>query len=533
MLPGDIQRLTTDAIRHRGDERGFKALEQLADLCTYRLPYDFKPEFSIDDKKFKDESLAMHLPGLLPVQATERIFERVQKLEQQGLLSTNPDSVDGLPSFHLNLVSNGEPVVDAAAAAANIPMEGDGHRQDAFNTCLEDLLDIVKPYIYEQLLPSVNRALNTTTIRVGDIFLRRYGPEIIEGEPSRQGISAHYDVFSRVTSVIALDDVAAKGSNGLFTTADNNSNHAALRRFFPLQCGDAVVHTWDVLHGVDVEPGLDRTSLIVWFTTSPAADEQQEEATITTPPQSTTPWLYQQSEIETNSITQFVLASAIESSESSSQPTLSTKDSILSSPKSGRLSSPSYSSDAMFLSRQQSSDILCEKTGAVPRYEAFDLYLKSAARGNTFALTRLGSLCSEDNLDKEDLSRAHRLAERLQKKPDFPQDLLTNDISSPPSAMDLAKTFWFEGAVHGNALAQMALADELMYEASKSGDADGRLLAATLFGLAAQQGNERALESLARSVEFDVRVGDYRDEHDFAKRSLVAHVANIACSRLA
>jgi len=79
----------------------------------------------------------------------------------------------------------------------------------------------------------------------------------------------------------------------------------------------------------------------------------------------------------------------------------------------------------------------------------------------------------------------------------------------------------------------MALADELMYEASKSGDADGRLLAATLFCLAAQQGNERALESLSRSVEFDVRVGGYQDEHDFAERSLVAQVANIACSRLA
>jgi hypothetical protein len=30
-------------------------------------------------------------------------------------------------------------------------------------------------------------------------------------------------------------------------------NHAALRRFFPLACGDGVVHTWDVIHGVDVE----------------------------------------------------------------------------------------------------------------------------------------------------------------------------------------------------------------------------------------------------------------------------------------
>ena len=102
------------------------------------------------------------------------------------------------------------------------------------------------------------------------MFLRRYGQDIGgQNDLSRNGISAHYDVFSKVTAVIALDDVAADGRNGLFTTSTDDkgqtSNHKSLRRFFPLQKGDCVIHTWDVLHGVDVKPGLDRTSLIVWF----------------------------------------------------------------------------------------------------------------------------------------------------------------------------------------------------------------------------------------------------------------------------
>jgi hypothetical protein len=59
--------------------------------------------------------------------------------------------------------------------------------------------------------------------------------------------------------------------------------------------------------------------------------------------------------------------------------------------------------------------------------------------------------------------------------------------------MNLAKQFWFEGAVRGNPLAQMALADEIMFEASETGDADARALATVLFGLAAQQGIEQAV----------------------------------------
>ena len=96
----------------------------------------------------------------------------------------------------------------------------------------------------------------------------------------------NYDVFSKVTAIIAMDDSVAEGNSGLYTTEksnvkDNNngstSNHASLRRFFPLEKGDGVVHTWDALHGVDTLPDADRTSLIVWFTTkdvlnSPAAN---------------------------------------------------------------------------------------------------------------------------------------------------------------------------------------------------------------------------------------------------------------------
>ena len=45
------------------------------------------------------------------------------------------------------------------------------------------------------------------------------------------------------------------------------SSHAVLKQFFPLQTGDGVIHSFDVLHGVDMDPSIDlsRTSLIIWF----------------------------------------------------------------------------------------------------------------------------------------------------------------------------------------------------------------------------------------------------------------------------
>jgi hypothetical protein len=70
--------------------------------------------------------------------------------------------------------------------------------------------------------------------------------------------------------VIALDSSASSGSSGLYTIKPESkrpSNHAALRQFFPLDVGDGVLHSFDILHGVDVDKrlGTERTSLIIWF----------------------------------------------------------------------------------------------------------------------------------------------------------------------------------------------------------------------------------------------------------------------------
>jgi hypothetical protein len=79
-------------------------------------------------------------------------------MQTRGWLSTNPDSVDGEPSFHINLVSNGQPIACS---------EGE------FGLNLQRLIDVVIPRVYQDLLPRVQALLGSTSFQIGDVFIRR------------------------------------------------------------------------------------------------------------------------------------------------------------------------------------------------------------------------------------------------------------------------------------------------------------------------------------------------------------------------
>jgi hypothetical protein len=496
-----IRHYTELAIQERGNAQGLQALRILSEKCQQRVPFNFDDDDddnSHNNENHREGTVVSHFRQVLPRNVTEAFLDQVRAMESQGWLSTNPDSVDGLPSLHLNLVSHGRPLV----------VTGQASNDDDFERGLETLIMLVEDPIYNLLLPRVRKLLNSSSIQVSDIFLRRYGQDVCE--ISRRGISAHYDVESRVTSVIALDDVAADGRNGLYTSylssssgsrKRRTSNHAALRRFFPLQRGDGVVHTWDVLHGVDVEPHLDRTSLIIWFTED---DESREEGTENA---AISHWLRpdtRQGDVDTqeNDVTDFVLASAI----SSMTESLSEMD-----PQQGQ---------------EKMKDFPCEK----------ELYLRSAENGNTFALTRLGSLLEEQALDEHLLEKAVGVLARLRDDVStLPAPLRMGPTTTTGGAETmttlLAMRFWFEGAVQGNPLAQRSLADELMMCASETGDEDTRLLAAVLFALAAQQGDDGASEALSRVVDFDLASRNVQNQEGFKASPVVqtAQAALAAC----
>ena len=249
--------------RHRGTEQGNTALDVLKMLCQRRVPYDFS---TIGAVSCVNQTIVSYQQNLLPSNTVESAMEIVNEIKTKRLLSMNPDSVDGLPSLHLNLISNGKPLFDTN--------ESNKEKDASFEQCISRLTNILQPYLYNNLLPSVQKLLNSSTVNISDVFIRNYGhldeSDSSNEQPTRYTLSPHYDITAYATCVITLDSTAASGKNGLYTiprSSKGSTNNAALRRFFPLNEGDGVVHTFDVLHGVDVDPDLKktRTSLIIWF----------------------------------------------------------------------------------------------------------------------------------------------------------------------------------------------------------------------------------------------------------------------------
>lgn len=115
--------------------------------------------------------------------------------------------------------------------------------------------------------------------------------------------------------------------------------------------------------------------------------------------------------------------------------------------------------------------------------------------------------------------------------------LIASSFDEPPAAVApllmetdsdhqrLARRFWLEDALRGNALAQIALDDAAMELAVASGNAELRVVAATLFGLAAQQGMETATDSLSLVIDYEASTCQSQEEF---MTSPVLRVANAA-----
>jgi hypothetical protein len=542
-----VNSLTKTSIYQRGSIESHKAIQKLSDLCRQRIPYIFHN----DNNKQNTNSIStgsriLQIPKIIPTDTTEQVLQSVQCMLRDGCISTNPDSVDGLPSYHLNLVSNGMPVAQT----------NNNDNQDSFQRRIGELRNLIEPYIYEKILPVARESLGTNDLFVSDVFLRRYG-EVINGH-IRNGLSPHYDVTSKATCVIALDDIASDGRNGLYTVCavpsqcndndDNDivsksainydaqctsSNHVAHRRFFALSCGDGIFHTWDILHGVDVEPGLDRTSLIVWFSTSDVLRKLEKYNKTDANTSFFSPWILDGLRVENNNVAKFVLASAIESS----------------------LDSVEKDQHSITSLTMVSSDTKLCTTGIPNLPNPIQLYIDSASNGNAFAYNRLGSFfCDSESVISDDVVQAAMSALpsvtstelcttigqifSLPSLHSLEEDGTDEDKQQQQRNRYIGKLFYLAGALRGNPVSQQNLASEIMYdvdsireqlddesysnEVQKPIVLDAVLLSASLFVLVAQQqlfGNNDpshySIDALARIVQTEIELNQIVTEEDF------------------
>lgn len=478
---------------HRGTEQGRITLELIGILSNERNSFHFDRIITGNSNQNNGRNIISHQKQVIPSDTIDEINHIMTIIKNNGWLSTNPDSVDGLPSLHLNLITGGIPLFET-----DIKKEVLSSKEDlSFESAISYLTTLLRPYLYDQLLPVVKELSGSNTVEISDVFLRNYGSNvqpisyddnfINNDDPnsntlnnSRFGLSPHYDVFSSATCVIALDSTASSGRNGLYTIyceeEDGNvavSNHAAMKQFFPLQTGDGVIHSFDILHGVDVDPSLScsRTSLIIWFVDNCAKDGHDKEMNGDKMDGDNVldqPWLSQPHDHD--HLKQFVLALA---SECKAEIKVNTD-----------------------------VELSCHN-------QIHELYIKSSMHGNAFALNSLAEICDDELLSENELTSA-RMVPKILNREDNP--FVEANAVDEINQRDLAKALWFESSMRGNRVAQTSLAGLLTdeYFMSEQGIALDKhenqellLFASTFFCLASQQGYEVAIDALSRIVRLE------------------------------
>jgi len=134
------------------------------------------------------------------------------------------------------------------------------------------LASMLHPILNNKILPWAREVSNIPTLTVADALIRSYDPS-----KECQHLTGHYDEAAVATVIIPLNDpISYEGGLYVQTGASEDS-----RLHVPFStAGDAVLHKYNVMHGVNVSSGNKRCSLVLWF----AEDEESVKS-------KTVPWI--------------------------------------------------------------------------------------------------------------------------------------------------------------------------------------------------------------------------------------------------
>ena len=139
------------------------------------------------------------------------------------------------------------------------------------------LASLLRPILKTKIVPWAREMCNMPTLTVADALIRSYDPA-----EEKQDLTTHYDNTAFVTIVVALND-PSQFSGGLFVQTGANVD---TRLGVPFSSpGGAVMHRFDVMHGVNVRSGNKRYSLVIWFA-------ENKESVVT----KTVPWVKREAE---------------------------------------------------------------------------------------------------------------------------------------------------------------------------------------------------------------------------------------------
>ncbi len=175
------------------------------------------------------------LVNLVSREDVSRILNIVNKLD----FNTNPDSVDGMSTYEIYLQGSNNNI--------------------NFKKQQKQLNNIINPIMKNRIIPYIRKKYpNNDIIRQCTpcySLIRRYK----NGE--RKIHATHRDGHAFATMVICLSDIEKEFRGGIYVATSEKQ-----KQIVPLSRGDAVVHKFDLLHGVKVkDDGGERWSWIIWF----------------------------------------------------------------------------------------------------------------------------------------------------------------------------------------------------------------------------------------------------------------------------
>ena len=119
------------------------------------------------------------------------------------------------------------------------------------------LASMLHPILDNKILPWARDVSNIPTLTVADALIRSYDPS-----KECQHLTGHYDEAAVATVIIPLNDPNSY-EGGLYVQSGASEDS---RLHVPFStAGDAVLHKYNVMHGVNVSSGNKRCSLVLWF----------------------------------------------------------------------------------------------------------------------------------------------------------------------------------------------------------------------------------------------------------------------------
>ena len=154
---------------------------------------------------------------------------------------------------------------DAAATAAQPMAHARILVEDGRIVCPE-LHALLSPALEARILPYVRARLGDGSVVVADALMRAY-----RHDDRRQALAPHFDVTSYATVIIPLNPGRGEYSGGLYVQPGADATTRVLVDA-SFDKGDALMHRFDVMHGVEVTGG-DRYSLVLWLSQRGVAPE--------------------------------------------------------------------------------------------------------------------------------------------------------------------------------------------------------------------------------------------------------------------